>query len=105
MTIESAIHQYNVKLREKTAKGEYREIEINYGQEENASDEDKNDDQKKTKSPNQDFNESKLSVPVKNFIQLIFDLNMMNRQMKEIGFNVKKMPLGKLAKSSIQKGY
>jgi len=29
----------------------------------------------------------------------------MNDQMKEIGYDAKKMPLGKLAKSSIQKGY
>lgn len=30
---------------------------------------------------------------------------MMNNQMKEIGYDAKKMPLGKLAKSSILKGY
>lgn len=30
---------------------------------------------------------------------------MMNSQMKEIGYDSSKMPLGKLAKSSILKGY
>ena len=30
---------------------------------------------------------------------------MMNNQMKEIGYDAKKMPLGKLAKASIMKGY
>lgn len=30
---------------------------------------------------------------------------MMNNQMKEIGYDAKKMPLGKLAKSTIQQGY
>ncbi len=30
---------------------------------------------------------------------------MMNNQMKEIGYDAQKMPLGKLAKSSILKGY
>lgn len=29
----------------------------------------------------------------------------MNNQMKEIGYDAQKMPLGKLAKSSILKGY
>ena len=29
----------------------------------------------------------------------------MNNQMKEIGYDAKKMPLGKLAKASIMKGY
>lgn len=30
---------------------------------------------------------------------------MMNNQMKQIGYNVKKMPLGKLSKDNIKKGY
>jgi poly [ADP-ribose] polymerase len=29
----------------------------------------------------------------------------MNKQMIEIGYNVKKMPLGKLSKENIMKGY
>lgn len=32
-------------------------------------------------------------------------MKMMNNQMKEIGYDAKKMPLGKLSKSSIEKGY
>lgn len=35
----------------------------------------------------------------------MFDMKMMNNAMKEIGYDAKKMPLGKLAKSSIMKGY
>lgn len=35
----------------------------------------------------------------------MFDMKMMASQMKEIGYDAKKMPLGKLAKSSIMKGY
>mgnify|MGYP001382707378 CR=1 FL=1 len=38
-------------------------------------------------------------------MQLIFDLKMMNNQMKEIGYDAKKMPLGKLSKTNIEKGY
>lgn len=30
---------------------------------------------------------------------------MMNQQMKEIGYDAKKMPLGKLSKSNIERGY
>ena len=30
---------------------------------------------------------------------------MMNNHMKEIGYNVNKMPLGKLSKNNIKKGY
>lgn len=32
-------------------------------------------------------------------------MKMVDNQMKEIGYDSKKMPLGKLAKSSITKGY
>ena len=38
-------------------------------------------------------------------MKLIFDMKMMTNQMKEIGYDAKKMPLGKLAKSSILRGY
>ncbi len=30
---------------------------------------------------------------------------MMNNQLKEVGYDIKKMPLGKLSKSNIIKGY
>ena len=36
---------------------------------------------------------------------MIFDMKMMNNHLKEIGYDAKKMPLGKLAKASILKGY
>ena len=51
------------------------------------------------------FMESKLNKHVKNFVNLIFDIGMMNDQMKKIGYNVNKMPLGKLSKDNIKKGY
>ena len=53
----------------------------------------------KTKNP------SKLSKEVQDLINLIFDMKMIDKGMKEIGYDAKKMPLGKLAKSSILKGY
>lgn len=48
---------------------------------------------------------SNLSKPIKNFINLIFDIGMMNDHMKKIGYNINKMPLGKLSKDNIKKGY
>lgn len=38
-------------------------------------------------------------------MELIFDINMMNKQMIQIGYNVNKMPLGKLSKENIKRGY
>ena len=49
--------------------------------------------------------ESSLPKRVQDLIRLIFDMKMMANQMKEIGYDAKKMPLGKLAKNSIKKGY
>lgn len=49
--------------------------------------------------------QSTLTQSVQDLIKLIFDMRMMASQMKEIGYDAKKMPLGKLAKSSIMKGY
>lgn len=52
-----------------------------------------------------DYQESKLPKSTKDLIKLIFDIGMMNRQMKQIGYNVNKMPLGKLSTDNIKKGY
>ena len=52
-----------------------------------------------------DFEKSKLPTPIKNLIDLIFDLKMMKQAMIQIGYNAKKLPLGKLSKDNILKGY
>ena len=42
---------------------------------------------------------------MKRLIELIFDTGMMKQQMVQIGYNPNKMPLGKLSKDSIKKGF
>ncbi|XP_055820812.1 poly [ADP-ribose] polymerase 2 isoform X1 [Solanum dulcamara] len=49
--------------------------------------------------------ETKLEAPIAKFISLICDINMMRQQMMEIGYNANKLPLGKLSKTTILKGY
>jgi len=49
--------------------------------------------------------QSSLDPKVQDLMRLIFDMKMIDNQMKEIGYDSSKMPLGKLAKSSIMKGY
>lgn len=46
---------------------------------------------------------SRLDPRVANFISLIFNDNMMVKQMAEIGYDANKLPLGKLSKSTILK--
>ncbi|XVE77604.1 hypothetical protein DITRI_Ditri13aG0076500 [Diplodiscus trichospermus] len=49
--------------------------------------------------------ETKLEQHVAKFISLICNISMMKQQMMEIGYNADKLPLGKLSKSTILKGY
>jgi poly [ADP-ribose] polymerase len=38
-------------------------------------------------------------------MELIYNINIMNQQMKEIGYDSNKMPLGKLGKETLKEGY
>ncbi|KAI3668282.1 hypothetical protein L6452_43359 [Arctium lappa] len=49
--------------------------------------------------------ETKLEARVAKFISLICNVSMMKQQMMEIGYNAEKLPLGKLSRSTISKGY
>ncbi|PPD88448.1 hypothetical protein GOBAR_DD14619 [Gossypium barbadense] len=49
--------------------------------------------------------ETKLEQRVAKFISIICNISMMKQQMMEIGYNADKLPLGKLSKSTILKGY
>eukprot|EP00005_Dracoamoeba_jomungandri_P000909 CAMPEP_0174254406 /NCGR_PEP_ID=MMETSP0439-20130205/3732_1 /TAXON_ID=0 /ORGANISM="Stereomyxa ramosa, Strain Chinc5" /LENGTH=1042 /DNA_ID=CAMNT_0015335969 /DNA_START=19 /DNA_END=3144 /DNA_ORIENTATION=- len=48
---------------------------------------------------------STLPARVQNIISLIFDIQLMKNTMVELEVDIKKMPLGKLTKEHIQKGY
>lgn len=48
---------------------------------------------------------SKLPKKLQELMELIFNLNMMNKQMTEIGYDSKKLPLGKLSESILKEGY
>uniref|UniRef100_A0A7I4FF06 Poly [ADP-ribose] polymerase n=2 Tax=Physcomitrium patens TaxID=3218 RepID=A0A7I4FF06_PHYPA len=61
-------------------------------------------DKSETKKPDPN-KPSKLNPRLKEFIELICNVNMMKQMMMEIGYDARKMPLGKLSKSTILKGY
>ena len=46
-----------------------------------------------------------LKKPVADLIKLIFDTKMATKQMQHIGYDATKLPLGKLSKNNIEKGY
>lgn len=42
---------------------------------------------------------------MQELVKLICDINFMKQQMKEIGYDAKKMPLGKISQKMIRQGY
>lgn len=48
---------------------------------------------------------STLAVPVQSLMQLIFNQQYMNEAMSDLNYDVKKMPLGKLSKATINRGF
>lgn len=96
---EMGIRLFRQKYSEKT-RGGYEEIIIDYS-------EDKKEEKSSKKSSTQKPKKSKslLSKPLEDFIRLIYNTNIMNTQMKEIGYDSNKLPLGKLAKETLKEGY
>ena len=97
-----AFKEYNNKVHEKTVKGDYKEIEIKYDEDDNKEDV-KPKNEKKAKKPNN--NVSKMDFGMQKLMNLIFDVNIMQTTMKEIGYDAKKMPLGKLGDGTIKEAY
>lgn len=49
--------------------------------------------------------ESKLPIQTQRLIELIFNENHFNSVLEELGYNADKLPLGKLGKSTLKKGF
>ncbi|KAJ1283807.1 hypothetical protein BS78_03G155000 [Paspalum vaginatum] len=110
-TRDQAIYEFEGKFQDKTnnlwsnrknfkcyAK-RYTWLEMDYGEA------DKEDKTGKKDSIADQMKETKLETRIAQFISLICNISMMKQQMVEIGYNAEKLPLGKLSKSTILKGY
>lgn len=95
-----AISQFNSKLAAKT-RGGYKEIELTY----EADEEEKAPTQKKGGAKAAKQKDSKLDKRVQELIKLICDVNILNKTLSEIGYDAKKMPLGKLSENALKQGY
>lgn len=110
---ESAIQEFEQKFLAKTKNDwsnrnnfvsypkSYAWLQMDYSGKENESIVTENPGHALGKQPQ----ESKLEPRVAKFISLVCNVSMMNQQMMEIGYNANKLPLGKLSKSTILKGY
>lgn len=79
----------------------YTWLEMDYSERENESDVQKKPESALRNQPR----ETQLEPRIAKFISLICNISMMKQQMMEIGYNAEKLPLGKLSKSTILKGY
>jgi poly [ADP-ribose] polymerase len=97
-----------MKTKKSKIGGGYLEIEINYEKEDTKKKDSKTNDSKKDIKKKETKNKvakSTLEEPVTNLMKMIYNVDTMNKQMKDIGFNTDKQPLGKLGMSTIKKGY
>lgn len=95
------INTYNKKVNQKRSKG-YTEIEISYDEVEDTAKKVEKEEKKKNKKPKK---ASELHDSVQNLLRFIFDMKLIEKSVVKVGFNVKKLPLGKLSKNTITKGY
>ncbi|XP_017969668.1 PREDICTED: poly [ADP-ribose] polymerase 2 [Theobroma cacao] len=79
----------------------YAWLEMDYDEKEKESDL----EEKTGSSVGAQLRETKLEQRIAKFISLICNISMMKQQMMEIGYNADKLPLGKLSKSTILRGY
>jgi poly [ADP-ribose] polymerase len=93
---------YEAKLRDKT-RGGYIEVQIVY-EEENEPKPETPKTTKSAKGKQAKEVKSNLDKRVSDLINLIFDLKSINRTLAEIGYDSKKMPLGKLSIATIKQG-
>ncbi|XP_024519805.1 poly [ADP-ribose] polymerase 2 [Selaginella moellendorffii] len=104
-TTEPAVREFERKFLDKTKNhwsnrhnfvsqpGKYTLLEMDY------------EDSSESKDVAESNTSTKLDARVHRLISLVCDLNMMKQEMTEIGYNAQKMPLGKLSKATILKGY
>ena len=80
--MDKAINAYQKKINEKSVKGDYRIIEKDYSFDPDPKDVG-NIEELKEKKEKESFDKSTLHQKVKELIRLIFDMKMINNQMKE----------------------
>ncbi|CAM6098986.1 unnamed protein product [Calypogeia fissa] len=84
--------------------GKYTWLEMDYDAEEDKAEKPVDGAKPETKAPRKRL-PSKLDPQVQRLISTICNMSMMKQEMAEIGYDARKMPLGKLSKSTILKGY
>ncbi|SMY29729.1 unnamed protein product [Zymoseptoria tritici ST99CH_1A5] len=119
-SLESATKEFNKKFKDKTLltwdermgapkPGKYVFLEKAYEKEDESEEEDQDQadssHSKTARSRSASPVRCTLPVPVKSLMELIFNEEHMDSVMADMNYDVKKMPLGKLSKATITRGY
>ena len=107
---DSALKDFDKKFKAKTGhawedraeapkKGKYTFIEKSY------EDEEDEPVKQERESDHQEQVESKLPKQTQRLMELIFNQNHFNAVLEGIGYNANKLPLGKLGKPALKKGF
>jgi poly [ADP-ribose] polymerase len=117
-SLEEALKQFEKKFKDKSGlswddrsaepkPNKYTFIEKSY----ESGDEEEGEEEKNANSEGQKGQEegkaaeSKLPIQTQRLIELIFNENHFNSVLEQIGYNTDKLPLGKLGKSTLKKGF
>ena len=95
MSEDALYKKYHSKMNDKTKKG-YNKIEISY--------EDVKEEKKQSDKPKKPKKDSQLHTNVQNLLRFIFDMKAIEKSVVKVGYNAKKLPLGKLSKKTILNG-
>lgn len=93
----AAIAEFDAKFKEKAEEGNYEELEIAF--------EDEITVEEHEQELIKHFKETSVPSGVAILIRDIFSLKMFETEIKDIGYDIKKMPLGKLSNSNLKMGY
>ena len=108
---EKTKNQWANRANFKPVKGKYDLIEMDHGNDDEEEEEEKDIEgelEKKRQARNTTSttpSSSKLDARVQELIKLIFDLTMFEQTLMSYDIDVKKMPLGRISKNQIAKGY
>ena len=115
MDLEEALEEFNKKFKDKSGldwedryeeakKGKYTFLEKSYDSDDDDGVKKEEDDDDDGKVKKEDV-ESELEKPVQRLVELIFNENHFNSVLESIGYNQDKLPLGKLGKATLKKGF
>ena len=113
-SLEDALKEYDKKFKDKSGHSwedraeepkpkKYTFIEKSYESDDEGDDAE--DDQDEDEARASTKTKSELPLQTQRLMELIFNQNHFNSVLEELGYNADKLPLGKLGKSTLKKGF